>query len=59
VAILIMLLTISIYVVLHIRKYNNIPSPIPDHVEWLMDIAYLPYWTEFQLRCCFSVKINI
>jgi hypothetical protein len=24
-----------------------------------MDIEYLPYWTEFQLRCCFSVKIKV
>ena len=31
VAILIMLLTISTYVTLHIRKYDNIPFPIPDH----------------------------
>ena len=31
VAILIMLLTISTYVTLHMRKYDNIPLPIPDH----------------------------
>jgi hypothetical protein len=31
VAILIMLLAISTYVGLHIRKYDNIPLPIPDH----------------------------
>jgi len=31
VAILVILLTISTYVGLHMRKYCNIPLPIPDH----------------------------